>query len=295
MYENNFTRANPGLIVILVDQSGSMSLEWTDGKSLAEQTAMVINRCIAEMGFRFTAGTTIKESANIVLIGYGGEPNYEAQLIRSGSIREYVEQPLRREIIKKKEYNREMGFYEIDFEIPINIEPVAGYVTPMGSALSLAESIIREWVNRTDNRDKTKDPVPLLINISDGAPTDEDGYVMEDFSPVVKIANNIKSIACPDGNPLVFNIHLSADCNTEEVQFPETKKQLPNDDELSGLLYDMSSSLPDSMVDSAKLCGFPNVKAGVKTFMSNVNKVEQFVQFLNFGTKGTGGNNQVIR
>ena len=161
--------------------------------------------------------------------------------------------------------------------------------------LSLAESIIREWVNRTDNRDKTKDPVPLLINISDGAPTDEDGYVMEDFSPVVKIANNIKSIACPDGNPLVFNIHLSADCNTEEVQFPETKKQLPNDDELSGLLYDMSSSLPDSMVDSAKLCGFPNVKAGVKTFMSNVNKVEQFVQFLNFGTKGTGGNNQVIR
>ena len=104
MYENNFTRANPGLIVILVDQSGSMSLEWTDGKSLAEQTAMVINRCIAEMGFRFTAGTTIKESANIVLIGYGGEPNYEAQLSRSGSIREFVEQPLRREIIKKKEY-----------------------------------------------------------------------------------------------------------------------------------------------------------------------------------------------
>ena len=51
---------------------------------------------------------------------------------------------------KKKEYNREMGFYEIDFEIPINIEPVAGYVTPMGSALTLAESIVREWVNRTD-------------------------------------------------------------------------------------------------------------------------------------------------
>lgn len=288
MFENNFTRANPGLIIILVDQSGSMSREWTDGKSLAEQTAMVINRCIAEMGYRFTAGTTVKESANIVLIGYGGDSSYEAQLIRSGSIREFVEQPIRREVIKKKEYNREMGFYEIDFEIPINIEPIAGYVTPMGSALTLAESIVKEWVNRTDNRDKAKDPVPLIINISDGAPTDEDGYVMTDFSPVVNIANSIKSINCPDGNPLIFNIHLSADCNTEEVQFPESKSQLPSGDELSGLLYDMSSSLPDTMVNSAKLCGFPNVKVGVKTFMSNVNKVEQFVQFLNFGTKGTG-------
>lgn len=285
MYENNFTRANPGLIVILVDQSGSMSIEWTDGKSLAEQTAMVINRCIAEIGFRFTAGTTVKESANIVLIGYGGDPSYEAQLIRSGSIREFIEQPIRREVVKKKEYNREMGFYEIDFEVPINIEPVAGYVTPMGSALMLAESIVKEWVNRTDDRDAAKDPVPLIINISDGAPTDEDGYVMTDFSPIVNIANSIKSIDCPDGHPLIFNIHLSADCNTEEVQFPESKSQLP--DELSCLLYDMSSSLPDTMVDSAKLCGFPNVRAGVKTFMSNVNKVEQFVQFLNFGTKGT--------
>lgn len=295
MYENNFTRANPGLIVILVDQSGSMSLEWSDGKSLAEQTAMVINRCIAEMGFRFTSGTTIKESANIVLIGYGGEPNYEAQLLRSGSIKEFVEHPLRREVIKKKEYNREMGFYEIDFEIPINIEPVAGYVTPMESALTLAKSIIKEWVNRNDNRDKSKDPVPLLINISDGAPTDESGYVMSDFTPITDVTDSIKSISCPDGNPLIFNIHLSADNNSVEIQFPESKGQLPTDDELSGLLYDMSSSLPDSMVDSAKLCGFPNVKAGVKTFMSNVNKVEQFVQFLNFGTKGTGGNNQVIR
>lgn len=295
MYENNFTRANPGLIVVLVDQSGSMSLEWTEGKSLAEQTAMVINRCIAEMGFRFTSGTTIKESANIVIIGYGGEQGYEAQLIKSGTIRDFIENPIRRETIKKKEYNREMGFYEIDFEIPINIEPVAGYVTPMGSALTLADSIIQEWVNRSDNRDKTKDPVPLLINISDGAPTDESGYLMSDFSPIVNIANKIKSISCPDGNPLIFNIHLSADCNTEEVQFPETKDEIPNGDELSGLLYDMSSTLPVTMVDSAKLCGFPNVKAGVRTFMSNVNKVEQFVQFLNFGTKGTGGNNQVIR
>ena len=174
---------------------------------------------------------------------------------------------------------------------------MAGYVTPMASALSLAESIIQEWVNRTDDggRDKSKDPVPLLINISDGAPTDEDGYVMSDFTSIVNIANRIKSIHCPDGNPLIFNIHLSADCDTREIQFPDTKSEIASDDVLSGLLFDMSSSLPETMVQAAVESGFPNAKAGVKTFMSNVNKVEQFVQFLNFGTKGTGGNNQNIR
>lgn len=295
MYENNFTRANPGLIIIMVDQSGSMSMEWTDGKSLAEQTAMVINRCIAEMGLRFTSGSTIKESANIVLIGYGGEPTYDATLIKSGTIKDFIENPIRIETIKKKDYNREMGFYEIDFDLPINIEPVAGYVTPMTSALSLAESIIKEWITRQSTRDNTKDPVPMVINISDGAPTDEDGYVLSDFSPVVALANSIKSIQCPDGNPLIFNIHLSADGGLKEVQFPKSKSELPDGDELSGLLYDMSSELPESMVDAARVSGFQDIEAGVKTFMSNVNKVESFVQFLNFGTKGTDGAARNIR
>ena len=290
MYQNNFTRANPGLIVILIDQSGSMRSNWSDGKSLAEQTALVINRCIAEMGLRFTSGTTIKESADIFLIGYGGEPDYSAQIIRKGTIRDYIENPIRREMVKQRQYNREIGFYDIDFELPINIEPVAGYVTPMTKAFELTFSIVQDWVRRTSNRDASKDPVPIIINISVGAPTDENGYIMDDFSPVIKEADNIKGISCPDGNPLIFNIHLSPNSNMEEIQFPRSKSEIPNGDELSGLLFDLSSSLPDSMVEAGHISGFPNLTEGVKTFMSNVKEVEKFVQFLNFGTKGTDGN-----
>ena len=44
------------------------------------------------------------------------------------------------------------------------------------------------------------------------------------------------------------------------------------------------------MVQAAKESGFADAEAGVKTFMSNVTEVEKFVMFLNFGTKGTGGN-----
>ena len=80
----------------------------------------------------------------------------------------------------------------------------------------------------------------------------------------------------------------------EEIQFPRNKSEIPNGDELSGLLFDLSSSLPNSMVEAGHISGFPNLSEGVKTFMSNVKEVEKFVQFLNFGTKGTDGN-RIIR
>ena len=49
----HFTRANPGLIVFIVDQSDQMSLCAEDGRSFAEITAESINRIISEMIFRF--------------------------------------------------------------------------------------------------------------------------------------------------------------------------------------------------------------------------------------------------
>ena len=122
----------------------------------------------------------------------------------------------------------------------------------------------------------------MIINISDGEPTDSEADVR-------KYANEIMDINCPDGNPLIFNIHLSA-CGGKEICMPMTDSILPPNDKMSKLLFDISSALPETMVQAAKECGFPDAEAGVKTFMSNVTEVEKFVMFLNFGTKGTGGN-----
>lgn len=297
MYENNFTRANPGLIVFLIDQSKSMEDPWSGGKTLAEQTALSINRCISEMAIRFTSGTVIKDEANIIMIGYGGtEKSMEAELLRSGSIATLCsDDTIPVQHLKQKISDGAGGILEIDVDLKEFITPKAVWGTPMASAFQLASALVTEWVSRAREalddegnpitRDDSLDPVPLIINISDGEPTDNEADVR-------KYAREIMEINCPDGNPLIFNIHLSAN-GGQEVCMPMDDKALPVNDKMSRLLYEISSSLPESMVQAAKECGFPNAEAGAKTFMSNVTEVEKFVMFLNFGTKGTGGNQNI--
>jgi len=297
MYDNNFTRANPGLIVFLIDQSKSMADPWCGGKTLAEQTALSINRCIQEMALRFTNGTIIKDSANIIMIGYGGtEHSMEAELLRSGSIASLCsDDTIPVQHLKQKISDGAGGIIEIDTDLKEFITPKAVWGTPMASAFQLASALVTEWVSRSKDdtdedgnpvvRDDSLDPVPLIINISDGEPTDNEADVR-------KYAKEIMEINCPDGNPLIFNIHLSAN-GGQEVCMPMTDASLPANDKMSRLLFDISSNLPETMVKAARESGFDNAEAGVKTFMSNVTEVEKFVMFLNFGTKGTGGN--VIR
>lgn len=293
-YDNNFTRANPGLIVFLIDQSKSMEDPWSGGKSLAEQTALSINRCISEMAIRFTSGADIKDEANIVMIGYGGTENsMEADLLRSGSIATLCnDDTIPVQHLKQKISDGAGGILEIDVDQKLFIEPKAIWGTPMASAFQLASAIVNEWVSRsketTDDegnvitRNDSLDPVPLIINISDGEPTDSENDVR-------KYAQEIMEISCADGNPLIFNIHLSAN-GGKEVCMPKDDSSLPAGDKMSKLLFDISSSLPASMVQAAGESGFSNAEEGVKTFMSNVTEVEKFVMFLNFGTKGTNGN-----
>lgn len=294
MYDNNFTRANPGLIVFLIDQSKSMEDPWSGGKTLAEQTALSINRCISEMAIRFTSGTDIKDEANIIMIGYGGtEKSMEAELLRSGSIATLSsDDSIPVQHLKQKISDGAGGILEIDVDLKEFITPKAVWGTPMASAFQLASALVTEWVTRaketTDDegnpivRDDSLDPVPLIINISDGEPTDSEADVRA-------YAKEIMDIKCPDGNPLIFNIHLSAN-GGQEICMPMNDTSLPANDKMSKLLFDISSKLPETMVQAAKESGFPNAEAGVKTFMSNVTEVEKFVMFLNFGTKGTGGN-----
>lgn len=295
MYKNYFTRNNPGLIVFLIDQSKSMEDPWRDGKSLAEQTALSVNRCISEMALKFTSGTEIKNSANLIMIGYGGTAqSMEADLLRSGSIKDLAtDDSIPVQHLKQRIPDGAGGILEIDFDLKQYITPTAVWGTPMASAFQLASALVNEWVSRSKEtldedgnpvtRDDSLDPVPLIINISDGEPTDNEADVR-------KYAKEIMEIACPDGSPLIFNIHLSANGGHQEICMPKDDSVLPDSDKMSKLLFDISSSLPDSMVKAANESGFPNAEAGVKTFMSNVTEVEKFIRFLNFGTQGTGGN-----
>lgn len=283
MYTNRFTRANPGLLIYLVDQSGSMTDEWSDGLSLAEQTALVINRCIEETICRFfDINYEVKEVVNVVIIGYGGIKNSDsAYVITKGTIKELANSPKEVKKVKRKISDGRGGFLEVDVEMPIWIEPTAVWGTPMASAFELAYNIVDGWVTKKQNREVSKDanvghpsldPVPIIINVTDGMPTD-------DIERVKEWANKIKAISCPDGNPLIFNVHLSPGSGAE-VMFP---KQRPNGDVYTELMYELSSELPEVLAWNGKHYGF-DVEGNEKTFISNCKSVEKLIQIFAFGT-----------
>ncbi len=275
MYTNRFTRANPGLFIYLVDQSHAMSAPWSDGRTLAEQAALVINRCIEETIKKFTdINEGIKNSVHIIIIGYGGiEKSESAYILKQGPIAKLAKDYLRIEEGKQRIADGRGGLIEVDIKSPIWLEPTAVWGTPMASAFKLAYNIVNIWVTRNAWPSRpSQDPVPIIINITQGMPTDGVENVKE-------WANRIKGIKCPDGNPLIFNVHLSLGSGAE-IEFP---KQKPTGDASAELMYELSSELPEAFVNDAKAIGF-DVEGGEKTFISNCKNVEGILHLWEFGS-----------
>ena len=271
MYDNSYTRANPGLIIFMVDQSASMSQIGYEGRSLAETAADIINRMIAELGLIFTSGNNIKDSANIVILGYGGtKDSMEVELLRTGSIKTLcTDGTIPVQHLKQMIPDGAGGTITIDLELKQFVTPKAVWKKPMGDAFAVGSALVNEWVNRAKEtidedgnpftRDDILDPIPLIINISDGEPIDCEADVR-------KYANEIMNINSPDGNPLIVNILTTA--NESDCIFLPTAKEL---DELQGrkIINDSSSNLPNELINTFKGAGFVDACKDSKLVLIN--------------------------
>jgi hypothetical protein len=268
-YKNGFARANRGLIVFLIDQSGSMRDTWSNGLTLADNAANSINLTLNNIILGLTDGTTgdVKNSATIAAIGYGGKDDDNAETLFCETISEIDEKyPKAPTTIATKEGNSTIDCIQA-------VKSVSNCGTPMASAFKMAKDVVEAWINTHND---TKDPVPVVINISDGAPTDSE-------SDVKKYANEILNLSIPDGNVLVFNIHISASASGQEVQFPADGQTMP--DSMSQLLYDISSKVSQDLINEIQQLQSKNIQSGSRLFMSNVKKAEELVEFLQLGTK----------
>jgi len=112
---------------------------------------------------------------------------------------------------------------------------------------------------------------PLVINISDGKPTDGNPLAL---------ASALKELATSDGNVLFFNAHLSSS-NARPVEFPADEKALA---EIEGrLLFRMSSTLPPKLQEAARTEGF-SITANSRGFVFNADLVS-VIRFLDIGTR----------
>ena len=277
-YSNSFSRRNPGFLVIMIDQSGSMCVtSKNNGLELAENAANSVNNLINELILKLgdidaTGEDIVKRSIALCLIGYGG-PNDEAYCILKNSeglddgcmwIDEINDTfPMG----KVKMSTREGLFAQDCIEV---VKPVADMCTPMGWAMSLAKDKVANWVN---THNTAADPVPVVINISDGCPTDSEDDVR-------KYANEIKAMTIPDGNPRIFNIHISSD-SASDVRFPSNTNGLES---WAHLLFEISSEVTSDLLQSIPELVNSRVSGGEKMMMSNVSDPVALLNFLKIGT-----------
>jgi uncharacterized protein YegL len=227
----------PGLIVVLIDQSASMANPYGGGgMSKKEFAALAVNRCIYAIMNACKAGESIKDRCHIGVIGYGkvtevlvgGNPSQLGALVK------------RTQVSKKKVPDRAGSLVEIEERLPIWIEPRAENGTPLHVAFDLTAELIDAWIN--ENPDNFP---PVVINITDGEPNNR--------SQAETAARRLLSLATSDGNVLLLNAHI-ADAAAQEIKLPSDENGLPND--FARLLYQISSVLPKPMLDAAVNAGF---------------------------------------
>lgn len=268
MYKNSFTRANPGLIVILVDQSGSMDESWSNGRTLAENASNSVNSVVNEIVLKLTLPNgNVKKSIFLTIIGYGQDDD-NANVIVDDWINDVDENfPVENIPVATRE-----GLINQDC-IKV-IDCITGCLTPMASAFKIAKDIVEAWMQLHNTVD---DPTPVIVNISDGVPTDG-------ADAVIGHAKEIKALSIPDGNPQIFNIHLSPSGGTE-VQFPKDSSSLP--DSFAKFLFEISSEVSSDLINEIPSLIGKKISGGERLFMSNVHNPADLTAFLKIGTKVT--------
>lgn len=278
MYTNNATRKHPGLVILMIDQSGSMeNASVANGKPLAVIAADSINIVLTEMVKIATRPVgdddeEVRDYQKVVIIGYGAEPNTSAQLLYEGYLSD----------IANNHKEEKMDTIAGPLSILNVVRPVAGYVTPMAAAFEMAKKQIINW--KGEGRDGEEDPSPIVINITDGAPSDETGNCTEDALINTAIqAHEIMNISFKDGFPRIFNIMISQ-LDGKEVRFPDNANAL-GEDPFAQFLFSISSNMTDDLISGISKNGLGNASENSKILMMNVNDPSALVNILRVGTK----------
>jgi len=271
-YTAELSRTNPTSLLFLIDQSSSMAEPFgaQPEKPKADGVADGINRLLQNLVLKCAKGDGIRDYFHVGVIGYGGRVVWALGGKLSGQklvpISVIANNPLKVEQRTRKVDDGAGGLVEQKFKFPVWFEPMAGGRTPMCQALAEATTALEEFTALFPDAFP-----PLVINISDGRPTDGNPEL-----PAAKLRN----LATTDGNVLIFNAHLSSK-EARPIEFPSQESELPDPDAL--ILFKMSSILPPKLRDAALGEGF-RVNENTRGFVFNADLVS-VIRFLDIGTR----------
>ncbi|MGM9963465.1 MAG: vWA domain-containing protein [Holdemanella porci] len=271
--EMQWSSATPGLLIILLDQSGSM-LSSYENETRTIFATKAVNRVIDTIIQKNFDGRAPKNRCFISVIGY----NHRVKNLVQGYLKELDEHPIRVETVKQKINDGAGGILEIDRSMPIWVDPIKeNSVTNMKGAFEMAEEIIKQWIS-----DKPNNPAPVIINISDGVPFFDGMNEDRCMELTIEIVNRIKSIDTKDGKIQIFNAMIG---NGAKTMFPSSESELK--DKEAKFLYEISTEIPASYKGAAEKNGF-SYNSGARGLICQCDGVE-LIGLIDFGSsKGQG-------
>lgn len=273
--DKQWSSATPGLLIILLDQSGSMLNDYPGtGTTRTKYATLAVNKVIDNIIQKNFDGDAPKNRCFISVIGY----NHNVKELCSGWLKDLDASPLRYDTLKKKTPDGAGGLVEIEVKQPVWVDPIdKDGATNMLGAFQLAKDLSEKWI--ADNIDG---PAPVIINISDGVPYYEGKDPRICMQETVKLANEIKTLANNDGNVLIFNAQID---NVSKVVFPSDRNDIS--DEAGQFLFDITSEVPESYKAAAAKNELPT-KDGSRGCIFGADGV-QLIQLIDFGSsKGQG-------
>lgn len=270
-----WSSATPGLLIFLIDQSGSMLLPFSEdtNDSRTVFSTRVVNRVIDSIIQKNYNGDHAKDRCFIVCIGY----SVGAEELCSGFLSVLDGSAKRVESVKKKISDGAGGLVEIDKKMPIWVDPIEkdGW-TDMAAAFKMAKEIIKSWV-----QDKPDSPAPVIINISDGVPYYNHKAVSECVKETEAIVKEIMNISTSDGNVLVFNAEIGHE--GKPLILPNSlSEEVAARGDGAKFLYEISSVIPDGYKGAALKNGL-DFKEGSKGSVFAAN-AEYLIKLIDFGS-----------
>jgi hypothetical protein len=276
-YSQEISRQNKALFIFLLDQSFSMEDPLAGGERKIDQLALAMNAWLQNMVISCSKAEGFKDYLDIAIIGYGTDqesnPIIGPALVGALAGREIVSindiatNPARMETVTALIPDEETGeMLPMEQQSPVWVDATTQGATPICSAIVKACEIIDAWIPQHESSFP-----PIVINITDGESSEGDP---------IPYAESLKQRGTKDGNVLFFNCCLSA-TPADPFLFRGNGELMP--DEFARQLFQMSSVLPESMVNKARADG-QDLEFNARGMAYNADMVS-LIKFLDMGTR----------
>ena len=270
-YQAEISRASPTAIVMVIDQSTSMSHRLKSGQSKANFLADVLNKTLYTLITSCSKSDGVRDYFHVGVVAYGGDDarsGFHAGLKGNTlhAVSCLADAPLRVETRTKKVAGLNGDVMEQSVRFPIWFEPKSGGKTSMCAGLSTASEMLEDWCAAHPDAYP-----PTILHVTDGHPSDGNPE---------PIADRLKRLGTTDGSCLLFNLHLDVG-DGEPMIFPNDERAIA--DRFGKALFRMSSLLPPHAVEASASRGH-DVRPGARAFVFNAG-IEAIVDFFDIGTR----------